>query len=1193
VVSRIASCPACGASVTEGARFCPECGSALTAGCPRCGEPVAAGARFCPSCGVELAGSSSGVEERKVATILFADITGSTALGERLDPERMRRLLTTYFDAMSSVIESWGGRLEKFIGDAIMATFGVPAAREDDPERALRAALEMLERLESLNRDFSERHGVAMQIRIGVNTGDVITPVDPGDQLVVSGDAVNVAARLEQSAEPGTIVIGERTYLATRSAFEFEPAVSLVVKGKDQPIAARRLVGPAPEPMPRGVPGLRGRLIGRDREMRALLDMLDEVTESGRPHLLVLNGPAGIGKSRLVQEFLAAAGETDEQLSILRGRCLPVGHGITYWALGEILRQFAGISLDEPADAAADKLRSAVQHLVDAGHLPADDGPHTAHALAMTAGLPVTDNPLEQLAPDEVDAELARAWPAFLSAVTRSGPTVAVLEDVHWAGDQLMSMVDRLVTRSTGPLLLVATARPEFIEAEHRLSLNREGVSTIALRPLTQEQSAALIANLLDAAELPERLGAEILGKAEGNPFFVEEMLRRLIDEGVLVHDDAGWHATDEAGDVALPDSVHAVLAARIDALPAAEKRVLQEASVIGRIFWEAPIERAVGDGPISPALTALEQKGLVVVRPATTIAGETEYIFKHALVRDVAYASLPKARRARAHGDVAAWIEALAGERLDEFAELVAHHYQMAAAGEDSDLAWEQDPAGYASLRSRAFESLITAGASARRRFAIAKAEEVHGAALAPASTDDERLAALDELGDDHLAQYHCDEALASYEEALALAGGDRARRVALAEKIGRTCARWGAFREKPDAERIERIVMEGLAEADTDDARARMEVARGWSFVYWRSQDKEDPIAPDQRLAWGQAGLAAAERTGDPFLIMRAINAVATLYADQGRFREALDVGERLLELVDRQPSRDLQASTLSVVSDDLLIGSTDTARAMELAERGYQLARGTSDHELMHSTAPYLRALFAIGRWSEIPPVIEEHLAAYANESKMTCPEVQFGPPFAARFHALTGETQRERASVALLDAGAPAAAGATPVWGSYVESEVAAYLTVAGRADEALALMEPLMEGLPLMRLRHLAMPYVEILAELGRWDELARFVKLLEPIRDVTPFLRPFVDRAEGQARIAAGDVAGAAARLEAALAGFNELTYPFEAARTAELLAAVADEAQRTDLLESARETYRSLGALPALERVTALLAQP
>jgi class 3 adenylate cyclase/tetratricopeptide (TPR) repeat protein len=1184
----MASCSTCGASVADDARFCPECGSSLSVACPRCNASVDPGARFCASCGAALTASAPVVEERKVATILFADITGSTALGEQLDPERMRRLLTTYFGAMSAVIESWGGRLEKFIGDAIMATFGVPAAREDDPDRAMRAALEMLERLESLNADFSQRHGVTMQIRIGINTGDVIAPVDPGEQLIVGGDAVNVAARLEQSAEPGTIVVGERSYLATRSMFEFEPPVQLALKGKGASVTARRLVGLAPEPMPRGVPGLRGRLVGRDRELRSLLDLLDEVIENGRPRLVVLNGPAGIGKSRLVREFSAAAGEVDERLSILRGRCLPVGHGITYWALGEILRQFAAISLDEPADAAAEKLRSAVERLVDSGHLPADDGPRVVHALAMTAGLPMPDNPLEELAPDAVAAELARAWPAFLSAITRTGPTVVVLEDVHWAGDQLMSMVDRLVSRTTGPLLLVATARPESTEAAQGLNLNSEEVSTIALRPLSDEQSAALIASLLDAAELPVDLRAEILGKAEGNPFFVEEMLRRLIDEGALVHDDDGWHVTTDAGAVALPDSIHAVLAARIDALPMPEKRVLQEASVIGRIFWEAPVEHAAGNGAAGPALLALEQRGLILTRPTTTIAGQVEYIFKHALVRDVAYASLPKSRRARAHAGAAAWIEELAGERADEFAELVAHHYQMAVAGDESDLAWEQDSAEYEGLRRRAYESLVAAGASARRRFAIARGVELHEAATALAATDEERATALEELGEDELARYHCDEALTSFEEARTLAGADRSRRVRLADKIGRTCARWGAFREKPDPERIERIVMEGLADADTDEARARMLVARGWSFVYWANQDMEDPVSPDQRLVWAREALAAAESLGDPFLEMRAINALATLYIDRGLFRESLEVSQRLLGLVDRQASRDLQASTFSAVSDDLLASSTETDRAVELAQRGFQLARGTSDHELMHSSAPYLRALFLVGRWSEIPAVIEEHLAAYANESTMSCPEVQFGPPFAARFYALAGDTDRERAAAALLgDLSGQAPRGPAPPWGPFVESQIAEYLLAVGRPEDALGLMRPVVEGVVPTKLRHLAAPYVEVLVELARWDELATFVKHIEPIIDATPFLRPYVARAEGRAKLADGDGAAAAAGLEAARTGFELLDYRFEAARTAELLADVPGVPSRDALLAQARETYEALGATPSLARLT------
>ncbi len=1192
MVNRIALCPACGASVSESARFCPKCGGSLTAACSRCGARVTAGASFCDSCGAPVAASVAGAEERKLATILFADITGSTSLGEQLDPERMRRLLQTYFDTMSSVIEGWGGRLEKFIGDAIMATFGVPTAREDDPERALRAALEMLARLDGLNAGFQERHGVAMQVRIGVNTGEVIAPVDPGDQMLVSGDAVNVAARLEQSAEPRTVVVGDRTYLATRGIFEFEPPIALTLKGKGEPVLAHRLVGLAPEPAPRGVPGLRGELIGRERELRTLLDILDGVIETELPHLVLLTGPAGIGKSRLVQEFIRVASDSHEGLVTLRGRCLPMGHGITYWALGEILRQFGRISLDEPADAVEQKLRSAVDGLVRDGQLPDDDRLHVVHALAMTAGLPILGNPLENLPPDAVAAELARAWPAFLSAIATIGPTVVVLEDVHWAGDQLMDMVDRLLSRSSGPLLLVATARPEFGERPRSLSGTREDASTVSLRPLTGQQSADLIESLLNAGELPAALRSEILAKAEGNPFFVEEMLRRLIDERVLVHDEDGWRTTGAVASVTLPDSVHALLAARIDALPLSEKRVLQEASVIGRIFWQAPVERAAGNGAVAPALLALEQKGLVLARPTTTIAGHTEYIFKHALIRDVAYASLPKARRARAHADVAEWIEQLAGARIDEFAELVAHHYQTAVASEDSDLAWENDPDGRNRVRSRAFQTLVAAGASARRRYAIAKAVEVHEAARDLAADPDERATALEELGDDHFGLYHCDEALSSYEEALALLTGEhRDRRVQLAEKIGHTCARWGAFREVPDPARIERIVARGLEEADSEEARARLQIVRAFGSVYWVDRDEPDPVPREQRLAWAREGLAAAERLDDPFLLTRAINALATMYYQAGKFRESLDVSLRLLDLVDRQPSRDAQAATLSAIGADMLTTTADVARATELTDRGYQLARGTSDHELMHSSGPFLRALFHVGRWSEIPPVIEAHLAAYANESQMTCPEVQFGPPFAARFFAETGDADGERATRVLLDdlLAEPSDGGGRRST-AFVANQLAQYALTAGRPDDALSLQQPMLSAARPAQLRDMAPAQIEILVTLGRWDELRDFVERVRPLIAATPLLSGFIDRAVARSLAAAGDHAAAIDLFETAISGFEALSCPFEAARTRELLADLPGAPRRRELLEEALDTYEVLGAEPHAAGVRAKL---
>src|SRR6266516_2026015 len=272
----MANCWSCGSPVLESATFCPTCGAALVRPCPSCGTPVARSARFCPSCGTDLGPGSAGAreEERKLVTVLFADVTGSTALGERLDPERLRSLLTTYFSAMSALIESWGGTVEKYIGDAIMAAFGVPIVREDDPERALRAALDMQSRLMELNEEFERRHGVTLQIRIGVNTGEVIAPVGgPMEQMIVSGDAVNVAARLEQAAEPGTILVGERTYLATRNAFRFEPPVALDLKGKAEAVSAWRLIEPLPEAT-RGVPGLRSEMVGRDRELDTLVTLL-------------------------------------------------------------------------------------------------------------------------------------------------------------------------------------------------------------------------------------------------------------------------------------------------------------------------------------------------------------------------------------------------------------------------------------------------------------------------------------------------------------------------------------------------------------------------------------------------------------------------------------------------------------------------------------------------------------------------------------------------------------------------------------------------------------------------------------------------------------------------------------------------------------------------------------------------------
>ena len=619
--------------------------------CQSCGADVPVGGRFCSACGASLE-LGEAAQERKLATILFADVTGSTELGEQLDPERLRALLTSYFAAMSEVIAAWGGTVEKYIGDAIMAVFGVPQAREDDPQRALHAALDIQTRLEQLNADLVDRHGITLAIRVGIATGEVISPADAhaAGQMIVTGDPVNSAARLEQLAEPGAILVAERTYLAGRSAFSFGPAEALEAKGKAHPISARQLLGEARNDDD-DARALQAPMVGRRRELGTLTESLDAAVEGRTPRMVLVLGTAGIGKSRLIREFVAAARHTRADVAVLHGRCPSAGREITFWPLAETLRSACGISFDDPADLAADKLRGHLRVVFARLEL----GPHeigrTIRALATSAGFPLVDASVSTDEGASTAAEMSAAWPLFISAHAAASPTVLVIEDLHWADPELLAVIERIVRRSHGPIVVIGSGRPELAEAQPAFVAG-ESIATVWLRPLSDGQSAELVQGLLSMTELDPLVHARILARAEGNPFFVEELLRGLIDDGRLVRDGGGWTMSPRAAGVELPDSVHGVLAARIDALPHAEKRLLQEAAVLGRSFWGTGLAGAGSGVDVPAALEALEARGLVQARSTSSLSGEPEYAFRHALVRDVAYASLPKARRGRAHAE-------------------------------------------------------------------------------------------------------------------------------------------------------------------------------------------------------------------------------------------------------------------------------------------------------------------------------------------------------------------------------------------------------------------------------------------------------------------------------------------------------------------------------------------------------------
>jgi class 3 adenylate cyclase/tetratricopeptide (TPR) repeat protein len=1152
--------------------------------CPACGTSVDDEAAFCPTCGHQLKAAAMEGEQRKVVTILFADVIGSTALGEQLDPERLRVVLGTYFAAMTEVIASWGGTVEKYVGDAVMAVFGVPTVREDDAERALHAALEMGTRLTELNADFDRAHHIMLEVRIGVNSGEVVAPTGPAPtQRIVAGDAVNVAARLEQAAAPGTVLAGERTYRAARLAFRFDPPALVEAKGKADPVRAYRLVEALPE-VRRGVRGLNAPMIGRDRELATMLGTLEEAIEAGRPRLVIVYGSAGIGKSRLSAEFLATARERDPRLRVLRGRSLSAGHGITYWALAEILRGACDIALDEPVEIAAGRLHDAVIEALGALDLSEGERVQTAAALAVSIGIPVLGG--AGGAPAVTAEDITRAWPRFASAYVANTPAVWLIEDLHWAGDAALEMLERIVARTTGALVLLATARPEFAESHPGFAAGAAVASSISLRPLTESQSAELVESLLTVAAVPPPLRAEILAKAEGNPFFVEEILRRLIDEEILVRDGDTWRATQQALTVSIPDSIYGLLAARVDALPAEERRVLQEAAVIGRTFWANAVEHAIGS-EAAGALLGLERRGLVTVRPTSTLGGQEEYAFKHALVRDVAYSGQPKARRARAHAEAGAWIERLAGDRTDEFAELIAHHYETAVAGDDADLAWLDDAPGREAIRLRAFRALLTAGTAARRRFAIDRAAELHEGTLALATSDAERLDAYEQIGRDHDAAFHGEAALAAYTSAIDLARHDpseRARLASLARRLGSLVAlRGGAFRETPDLGMVDALIAEGLEAVTEPRERAALLIAQAEMAARWEVTGGLSPMPMERRLAALDEAAKVAREVDDPSLTVTVADSLTDLHVMAGDYDLALREMEGVIPLLERIPSPRARAQAFFEASEAVLEIGGDPSGALELAEQSRLLAREMSAHDQMHASAMIMTAATSLGDWDRVEAILAEHIGNLEQEAGVRCLMVQTGPSRGALVAAERGDLERARG---LIEQPRPFEARPGPIEGLRAQGLVA-----IGRPADGLALAQTVMREAPRWRQREAAQAALLALEALEDWPALGQLAGELSDLRAGSPVLDALGQRADGRSRLAGGDRDAGVAALRSALAAFDRMPNVFEAARTREALAEVL-AAERPALLGAALSTYEQLGAAPHAARVRERLAK-
>jgi class 3 adenylate cyclase/tetratricopeptide (TPR) repeat protein len=598
---------------------------------------------------------------RTIVTIVFADLVRSTELSEQLDAEALRMLLSHYFDRMKALIHHHGGLVEKFIGDAIVAVFGIPHAHEDDALRAVRAADAMRLTMLDLNRDFENHYGLHLHNRIGVNTGEVVTGGTSGMEALATGHAMNLAARLQQAAEPGTVLLSSDTYRLVRDLVTAAPAEPLQLKGLQTDVQAFRLLSSRPPRDPRPKL-LDSPLVGRKGELGALNLALIQVSQEHRCRLMAILGEAGVGKSRLVREFIEGV---EDRSTVLRGRCLPYGEGITFWAFSEVVRQAANIDEQDTADIGWLKLRSLLANHPDAEVI----GERVAEVIGLRQAIAI---------PEET------FWAArkVLEVVAQRQPLIAVFDDIHWAESTFLKLIDHLLewTREA-PILVICIARPELAEIHPQWPTEGYDWPPITLESLPDEQCRVLLRNLVGHAQSIQSTVGRIVDAAEGNPLFVEQLLLMLVDEGVLQRHNGNWATTSDIDHLDLPTSIQALLGARLDRLEPLERDALERGSIEGRVFHQSAVaELSDPDGKdgLTDALQTLLRRQLIGPERAELV-GEQAYRFRHLLIHDTAYRRVPKKLRARLHERFADWLEHALGDRVAEYEEIVGYHLEQA----------------------------------------------------------------------------------------------------------------------------------------------------------------------------------------------------------------------------------------------------------------------------------------------------------------------------------------------------------------------------------------------------------------------------------------------------------------------------------------------------------------------------------
>jgi predicted ATPase/class 3 adenylate cyclase len=1153
----VVGCTHCGTENRTGRKFCAECGRPLTASCPACGAANEPGERFCGDCGASLTAAAvpgpAPVSERRLVSILFADLVGFTTLSESRDPEEVRELLSRYFDACRRLVELYGGTVEKFIGDAVMAVWGTPVAQEDDAERAVRTALDLVAAVSALG---DETGAPELRARAGVLTGEAAVNVGAVGEGMVAGDLVNTAARIQSTAEPGTVLVGDATRRATEAAVVFEPVGEHVLKGKAEPVRLYRAVRvTAARGGAQRSTGLEAPFVGRARELRLVKELFHGSAEQSRAQLVSITGIGGIGKSRITWEFEKYIDGLADSIWWHRGRCLAYGEGVAYWALAEMVRGRAGILDGEDQATSRAKLADCLER-----HLPdRDERAWVEPRLANLLGLE------ERVDADRQD--LFAAWRLFFERLADVQPVILVFEDLQWADAALLAFLEYLLEWSSSQRLYVLVlARPELMQASPEFARGVRNAATIALEPL----SDAAMAELLDGyvPGMPAELRERVLERAQGIPLYAVETVRMLIDGGLLVREGSVYRPVGEISTLEVPETLHALVAARLDGLAPDERRLVQDACVLGKTFSKGALAAIAGrdEAELDPLVASLVRKEVLSLQADPRSPEQGQYGFLQELLRQVAYDTLSRRdRKARHLAAVAALEHSFQGFE-QEAPEVVATHLLAAhRLGPDDDDADE--------LRARASDALVRA---ADRAAALAAPEEGRRYLDEAATLADDpamRAALLAHAADLSFlagqpapARERIEEAIALYEQ---LGDGDSAARAGLL------------------------LAHLDVAEGRLTHAEARLEHALASLENAGETEELASTLAQLARMqilrgAHEAAGLTIeralhlAEALALDELIVDALTTRGVILTFSGRYVEATLVLQGAMARARRADRYIADRRAYANLSSLLL----DAGRFVETVELGAEIeagARQRGDRELLVTALLNpLEALVALGRWQEalakVVAADELEASTHARSDRLSAVAI------------LCDQGELERARTLLEAHEGDRNAEQADIASGYAGQE-ARLLRAEGRTGEARAAAERGLAhasslGLTNYSVRNCLIEAIEAALELGDLDDAGALLGRIDELQPgrLFPLLQAHGHRLH--ARLAGHDDE-ADRRFRAAAGLFEQegMVFALAVTRLEHAEAFAADD----DALAVARATFEQLGARPWLERADAL----